>query len=107
MKKNDIILWKNKFNWILSLNGFVNIIVHPDYVFDGNFLKLYCELLEYVTSQKDVWIALPLQIAQWWKDRNNSSIELVGGEPFIRGPAKERGKAVVLSNQVWSNVSYR
>jgi hypothetical protein len=101
LKKKDIAIWKKKFEYIAAINGFVNVVVHPDYIFDGHLINLYSELLEYIKSKQSAWVALPSQICQWWKDRNNSAIEFTNGEPYIEGPARQRGNIEVAYKQVW------
>lgn len=92
LNKKDILLWKDKFDYIDSHNGLANIIVHPDYIFEGNRLRLYCEYIEYVESKNNVWWALPCEIAEWWKQRDVSSIQWdTEQRPYIHGPAKMKG----------------
>lgn len=69
LEQNDISLWKNKTEWISSNKGVVLLLTHPDYLIDKSNLKLYEEMLEYLTSFKEIaWFCLPNELASWWKN---------------------------------------
>lgn len=92
LSKKDIEIWKDKFNYIESLNGLSNIIVHADYIFKDNRLEYYCQYLEYLKSKASVWHALPRDVADWWRKRDESEIRFDSdGRPYIKGPAAEDG----------------
>jgi len=90
--KEDIEIWKEKVEHIESLNGLVNIIVHPDYIFKGKRIEYYCQYLEYLKSKDNIWHSLPHDIAEWWSRRDASEIRFgSNGKPYIEGPAAEDG----------------
>ncbi len=95
LQVNDIDLWKKKASWIIENHGLVNIIVHPDYMLSEKSLGFYEEFLQFITAYQDLWIALPKDVATWWRQRAHSTLaecEAVG--PVIHGPARDRGSVV-------------
>lgn len=94
LKEKDIRLWKEKAAWIIGHHGLVNIIIHPDYMVTDRNLGYYEEFLRFITQQENLWLALPREIARWWKDRAASFVATGGGAPEIEGPAKDRGRVV-------------
>ncbi|MEK7671550.1 MAG: hypothetical protein AAB344_04950 [Bacteroidota bacterium] len=92
LQKKDIELWKQKSNWIIENHGLVNIIIHPDYMLTEKDLWYYEEFLRFITLQKNLWFALPKDIARWWRDRSKSEVVTIDGvRPMIKGPASVRG----------------
>jgi hypothetical protein len=56
-------------------------------------LRYYEEFLKFITAKRDLWFALPMEAAQWWRDRASSEVVQVNGSAsFITGVAKERGR---------------
>lgn len=102
--KEDIGIWKSKIQYIESLNGLVNLIVHPDYIFKDKRIEYYRQYLEYIESKEDVWQALPRDIAGWWRRRDASEIHFESnGKPYIEGPAAQDGmiaKARLVDNKI-------
>ncbi|MBI5470773.1 MAG: hypothetical protein HY961_00365 [Ignavibacteriae bacterium] len=95
LQADSIDLWKKKASWLIENHGLVNIIVHPDYMLTEKNLKFYEEFLQFIASQNDLWIALPKDVAQWWRERAASSVTYMPGcEPKIHGPAREQGTVV-------------
>ena len=90
--KKDIEFWKEKIEYIESLNGLANIIVHPDYIFQDSRIEYYRQYLEYLKSKGNIWNALPCEVADWWRRRDKSNIKVdADGKPHIEGPAAEDG----------------
>lgn len=93
LQKKDIELWKEKSIWIIENHGLVNIIIHPDYMLIEKNLRYYEEFLRFITSKKNLWLALPKDVARWWRDRSKSEVALLDGiQPIIKGPASGRGR---------------
>lgn len=63
LQQTDISIWKEQINAIYEMGGLINVIVHPDYMNEQR-LNLYRELLEYLQSKKNLWFALPSEIAE-------------------------------------------
>lgn len=96
----DISIWKQKIDWIEKMNGMALVIVHPDYIGSnggrrkrGRYpIKYYEELLQCVKNKDNYWHALPREVAEWWRRRDNSEIRFdENGKPYIKGPAAEDG----------------
>ncbi len=100
LRVKDIDLWKKKTDWIIENHGLVNIIVHPDYMLTEEALGHYEEFLKYITSFKNLWFALPRDVARWWRDRAASRVvEFDGIDPIIQGPAAEQATVAWASLQ--------
>lgn len=56
-------LWIRKAAWLRERHGMVLPITHPDYLKEGDHLKIYEELLAYLAEWKDAWRALPREVA--------------------------------------------
>jgi len=96
----DISIWKQKIGWIKKMNGMALVIVHPDYIRpDGGrhkesrySIEYYEELLRYIKNNGNSWHALPRDVAEWWKRRDNSEVRFdKNEEPYIKGPAAKDG----------------
>jgi len=99
LRLNDINIWQKKIDYIYSLSGLANIIVHPDYIFGNNRLKFYCKYLDYLKSKNDIWHILPREVSCWWTKRDNSSIVCdKNGKPCIKGPVGQEGTIKCLSS---------
>lgn len=93
LQKKDIELWKQKSNWIIKNHGLINIIIHPDYMLTEKNLRYYDEFLQFITAQRNLWFALPKDIARWWRDREKSHVMRIDGvQPIIEGPASDCGR---------------
>ncbi len=65
-------LWKTKALRIREAFGMVLINVHPDpgYMLDPDLVSLYDEFLAWMRDFGDeLWNALPLELARWWRQR--------------------------------------
>ena len=74
-------------------HGLMSFIVHPDYIIDDAPRRVYIELLRLLSdfrSQGETWIALPDDVASWWRLRSRMDLVEVGGEWRIRGNGSER-----------------
>ena len=98
----DISIWKQKIDWIKKMNGMALVIVHPDYIRPGESrgrhkesrysIEYYEELLQFVKNKDHYWHALPRDVAEWWRRRDNSEIRFdENGKPYIKGPAGKDG----------------
>jgi peptidoglycan/xylan/chitin deacetylase (PgdA/CDA1 family) len=93
LREPDIRLWREKAGWIIENHGLVNLVVHPDYMTTDRNLRYYEDFLEFITAwRRELWFALPRDVAQWWRERAQSTVVSADGEePFIEGPAAGRG----------------
>jgi hypothetical protein len=96
-------LWREQVTRIRAKHGLISFIVHPDYVIHDASRRVYVELLQYLSglrSQAETWIALPGEVADWWRIRSRLSLANVGDTWRIEGNGSERAKLAyaVLSN---------
>ena len=65
-------LWIKKAEWLREHNGVILALTHPDYLREGDNLKVYEELLAHLSEFKDSWRALPREVAKHfsrhWKE---------------------------------------
>lgn len=96
LNEPSIDLWKAQVDVILRKNGFLNFIVHPDYVMRGDTLPIYEGLLAYlreVASRTPVWCALPAEVDAWWRARSKMDVIKDGDSWRIEGDVT--GRAVL------------
>ncbi len=70
-------LWKDKISYIRSVNGLININMHPDDFISGNdkYLNLYERLLKEISKIENAWTTLPNKAALWWEKRDKAEIK--------------------------------
>ena len=71
----------------------MQMIVHPDYIIDETARRVYADLLSYLCELRaagKTWIALPAEIASWWRTRAGLSLVKEGVSWEIRGEGHER-----------------
>ena len=101
--------WKQQTEILLSKNGLVSFIAHPDYLVEERALTVYTDLLGYLVQLRDernVWIALPGQVNDWWRDRRRMTLVRNGSSWRVEGPGSERARVAyaVLNGE---SVAYR
>jgi peptidoglycan/xylan/chitin deacetylase (PgdA/CDA1 family) len=90
---SDCTLWRRQLESVVACNGLFQPITHPDPEYLGRPLiaDAYRELLEAIAHREALWVALPREVADWWRRRaagltaredglvrwNGSEIELV------------------------------
>jgi peptidoglycan/xylan/chitin deacetylase (PgdA/CDA1 family) len=62
-------LWLTKLDFIEQNHGMALINSHPDYLIDKTDWQVYSDFLHCVSERRDVWRALPLEMARWWTVR--------------------------------------
>jgi hypothetical protein len=88
-------LWKQQIALIREKHGLISIIVHPDYIISDRARKVYEELLSYLSelrSKAETWIALPREVAGWWRLRSEMDLVEEGGQWRIKGEGSERAR---------------
>jgi hypothetical protein len=86
-------LWKAQAEAILKKNGLISFLVHPDYLVENRTRRVYRDLLSYLSnlrSQEQLWFALPGEVDQWWRDRDQMRVVRESGQWRIEGPRAER-----------------
>jgi hypothetical protein len=105
----SIDLWKQQIEIVMKRHGLVSFIVHPDYIIEKRARGVYVDLLEHlaiVRENKGLWIALPSEIDQWWRNRNQMNLVKVGETWTIQGPGADRAK-VAFASVKNGELSYR
>jgi hypothetical protein len=101
LNERSIDLWKSQIELILSKNGLMSFIVHPDYIMDADTLSVYKELLGHLQdlrSKTHIWSALPSEINAWWRARSKMSVVQDGRAWRIEGDGAERAVLAYAKN---------
>jgi len=91
----SIDLWKQQIALIRKKHGLMKVIVHPDYIMDEPARRVYAELLSYLADFRDrgeTWIALPAQVAAWWRSRSKLRLVNEQGSWRIEGEGRENAR---------------
>ena len=102
----SIVLWKKQIEQILECNGLVSLLTHPDYLIEKRAQGVYRDLLDHVCrlrEQKKLWLALPGEVARWWRNRSRMVLVEDGDSWRIEGVDSERAciaYAVVRNDRV-------
>jgi hypothetical protein len=91
----SIRIWQMQIACIRKNNGLISFIVHPDYMRDASARSVYAELLEHLCvlrSNRQTWIALPNEIAAWWRLRSQLSLVEANGQWRIVGEGSDRAR---------------
>jgi hypothetical protein len=95
LKDYSIGVWKDQISLIREKHGLMQIIIHPDYIIDKTARQVYTELLCYLSelrAGKETWIALPSEVAAWWRLRNELELVNEDGSWHIEGEGKQRAR---------------
>ena len=71
--------------------------------------EVYKELLEYLAqlrSERNVWIALPGEVNDWWRDRRRMTLVRSGSTWCIEGPGSDRAR-IAYASLHGDSVTYR
>jgi len=103
----SISLWKQQIALIRAKHGLMSFIIHPDYIIPEKARRVYSDLLLYLSelrSQGETWIALPKEVASWWRLRSEMNLVDDGGGSWrIEGKGSERASiayAVLVDDKV-------
>lgn len=93
IRSNPMEMWLKQTETIVAKNGLVSFIIHPDYTIEKEKQALYGELLKMLRSfadERNMWLALPGEVDNWWRERAAMRLEQEGGNWVIRGKGAER-----------------
>ncbi len=93
-------LWKRQITLVTEKHGLVSFIVHPDYVIDKRARATYQALLAHLVRLRDagaLWIPLPREVDQWWRERSEMTVVANGTGWRIEGKGKERARLAFAS----------
>ena len=88
-------LWEQQIRLILEQNGLVSVIAHPDYSLAPRARRVYTDLLSLLVQLRDerrVWLALPGEIDEWWRQRREMRLVPEGPSWRIEGPGSEHAR---------------
>lgn len=88
-------VWIRKLDLIRRLSAMAMLITHPDYLDSPQRLDIYQRFCQHICEAPDPWLALPGEIATWWRARQNSKVDTEG---VIQGPTAERGRVVTYDS---------
>jgi hypothetical protein len=99
----SIRLWEQQISLIREKHGLISFIVHPDYVIEKAARRVYAELLRYLAEMRSLgktWIALPGEVAAWWRMRSEMQLVYAAGSWRIEGKGHERARIAhaILAN---------
>lgn len=98
----SIDLWKQQMELVMSKHGLMNFIIHPDYIIDKAGRTTYEQLLRYVTqlsAEKNIWMPLPRDVANWWRERSQMKLVEKNGAWQIEGKGSERARIAYASEK--------
>jgi len=96
-------LWKEQSSRIQERHGVMNFIIHPDYVTGDREMRVFKDLLAYLAelrAKAGLWIPLPRELSEWWKQRSRMQIVKSASGWEIVGEGKERAR---LAYARWVN----
>jgi len=85
-------LWLEQSRRIRDKHGLLSVIVHPDYIQTHEEVRVYRDLLAHfaeLRSAGQTWIALPREVASWWRKRSELTLVRRGKSWSIDGEGKE------------------
>jgi hypothetical protein len=88
-------LWKQQTSLILEKHGVMNFIIHPDYITEGPEMAVFKNLAAYLAELREkagVWIPLPRELNDWWRQRSRMQLVKNGGGWEIVGEGRERAR---------------
>jgi len=103
LKDYSIRLWKEQISLIRAKHGLISLVTHPDYLIDPRARRVYTDLLRFLSElrlQGETWIALPAEVAAWWRTRSRLNLVRFGNSWRIEGNGSERATVAyaVLEN---------
>jgi hypothetical protein len=102
LNQHSIELWKTQMQLILSKNGLISFIVHPDYVVEQRPRVVYESLLTHIQVAREenaIWCARPSEVDNWWRARNKMTVEKQGNSWRIMGKGAERASLAYAVNK--------
>ena len=88
----DDTLWREQLKRVVASNGMFQLLTHPDSDYLGRPVigQAYRHILEAIASYDDLWVALPRDVADWWRRRAQ------GLTPRANGTARWTGSAIAF-----------
>ena len=105
-------MWKQQTDLILEKHGLVSFITHPDYLREKQAQAVYLDLLSHLArlrAENKIWISLPAEVHNWWRNRQQMRLVQNGSHWRIEGPESEKARiayATLKSNRVVFSLDY-
>lgn len=99
---HSIHLWKQQMQLVMAKHGLIHFIIHPDYIIEKPERKTYEQLLRYLmqlSSEKNIWMPLPRDVAHWWRERSQMVLIKKNGAWRIQGKGSERARIAYASER--------
>jgi hypothetical protein len=99
-------LWNEQIKQIMEQHGLISFIVHPDYLDTPEARAAYTALLQKLSTlraEAALWMALPGEVDDWWRQRSQMALIPDKDEWRIEGNGAERARvayATLENNQV-------
>lgn len=91
----SIDLWQKQIEIIRSQHGLISFIVHPDYVVEQRYRRVYEALLGHLAGmieRKEAVCMLPRDANGWWRQRSQMRLARSEAGWQIEGPGSERAR---------------
>jgi hypothetical protein len=88
-------LWSAQIDQIMQQHGLISFIVHPDYLGKPEANAAYTGLLYKLATlraEAELWIALPGEVDEWWRQRNQMTLVPDEDEWKIEGHGAEKAR---------------
>ncbi len=88
-------LWQRQIELVRQHSGLISFIVHPDYLLDERPRSVYLSLLDRLAQLRrdsGMWIPVPRELNDWWRNRVEMRLIKRGGCWHIEGPEKHRAR---------------
>lgn len=90
-------IWIEKLDYLRRLAGMALLVTHPDYLDTPQRLQVYQQFLEHLANEAGCWKALPHEITNWWRQRDELRIVEESGLFELVGAVSRRGQICSLS----------
>ncbi|MBA2643490.1 MAG: hypothetical protein H0U82_11270 [Actinobacteria bacterium] len=95
LDEEDGRVWFEKASFVRERGGMALLLTHPDYLLDPIRLAEYERFVAHVGGDSSAWLALPRDVADWWRRRAASKLEPSGALWRISGPAAGEARVVM------------
>jgi glycosyltransferase involved in cell wall biosynthesis len=102
LREYSLDLWKTQIAMVLERHGVISFIIHPDYITKKREQQVYEDLLEHLSELRKtagLWIALPGDVNDWWRQRSRMKLVECGDGWEILGEGRERARIAFASLQ--------
>ena len=88
-------IWERQIELIRQKHGLISFIVHPDYLKGKVEIEVYRALLRHLSrlrAEEKLWIALPGEVDQWWRERSRMQLLFRDGKWRVEGDGSHRAR---------------